>query len=215
MHPRGRVGERGSRTRDQYCPGNFLIGVPIVVVLGYQFPFSLAALSGVLQFPPVVGPSLVVALLLAASSLLASERDDAASGGSLADRTTVGDTPPLGWIPPQFAGRVRRTPGEPRAGTRTVTPTTRGAGPTATFDRRRHRQHWSLHRNVRRELTGEVPNESGVRVASPVRSIAPGDPGPDVVPGSTGHEPVFVAGNCQGGRDMPGVNDIYDASTKV
>jgi predicted PurR-regulated permease PerM len=40
--------------------GTFLIAVPVFVVLGYTFPVTLAFLAAVLQFLPVVGPSLLL-----------------------------------------------------------------------------------------------------------------------------------------------------------
>lgn len=45
--------------------GTFVVGVPVFVLLGYEFPFTLAALAGILQFLPIVGPSLVIGLLAA------------------------------------------------------------------------------------------------------------------------------------------------------
>lgn len=40
--------------------GTFLIAVPVFAALGYTFPVTLAVLAALLQFLPVVGPSLVV-----------------------------------------------------------------------------------------------------------------------------------------------------------
>jgi predicted PurR-regulated permease PerM len=40
--------------------GTFLIAVPVFVLLGYSFPITLAFLSAILQFLPIVGPSLVI-----------------------------------------------------------------------------------------------------------------------------------------------------------
>lgn len=45
--------------------GTFLIAIPVFVVLEYQFPFTLAALAGLLQFLPIVGPSILIILLAA------------------------------------------------------------------------------------------------------------------------------------------------------
>jgi len=41
--------------------GTFLIALPLFALLGYQFPIALATVSAVLQFVPVVGPSIVLA----------------------------------------------------------------------------------------------------------------------------------------------------------
>lgn len=40
--------------------GTFLIAVPVFVALGYTFPITLAFLAAILQFIPVVGPSLLL-----------------------------------------------------------------------------------------------------------------------------------------------------------
>jgi predicted PurR-regulated permease PerM len=40
--------------------GTFIIALPIFILLGYGFPFTLATLAAVLQFIPILGPSLVV-----------------------------------------------------------------------------------------------------------------------------------------------------------
>lgn len=44
--------------------GTFLIALPVFLVLGYQFAGTLAFACGVLQFLPIVGPSVVVAGLV-------------------------------------------------------------------------------------------------------------------------------------------------------
>jgi predicted PurR-regulated permease PerM len=45
--------------------GTFLIALPTFYLLGYDAPFALATVSAVLQFIPIVGPSLVIASLAA------------------------------------------------------------------------------------------------------------------------------------------------------
>lgn len=40
--------------------GTFLVALPVFWILGYSFPVTLAVLAGVLQFIPVIGPSLLV-----------------------------------------------------------------------------------------------------------------------------------------------------------
>lgn len=45
--------------------GTFLIGLPFFFLLGYRFFVTLATLSAILQFLPIVGPSLVLAGLAA------------------------------------------------------------------------------------------------------------------------------------------------------
>ena len=49
--------------------GTFLVGYVVFLVLGYDAAFTLAALAGILQFVPVVGPSVLV-LGLAALALV-------------------------------------------------------------------------------------------------------------------------------------------------
>lgn len=41
--------------------GTFLVALPTFWILGYAFPITLAVIAGVLQFIPVIGPSLLVA----------------------------------------------------------------------------------------------------------------------------------------------------------
>ncbi len=43
--------------------GTFLIAVPVFWLLGYNAPFGLALISGILQFVPIIGPSVLVAVL--------------------------------------------------------------------------------------------------------------------------------------------------------
>ncbi|WP_224333335.1 AI-2E family transporter [Haloprofundus halobius] len=43
--------------------GTFLIGVVVFALLGYDFPIALATVAAVLQFVPVLGPSLLLLLL--------------------------------------------------------------------------------------------------------------------------------------------------------
>lgn len=57
--------------------GTFLISAPVFAILGFRYPIALAVVAGVLQFLPVVGPSLVVVGL----ALLEVSRGD--PGGAL------------------------------------------------------------------------------------------------------------------------------------
>lgn len=43
--------------------GTFFIALPVFYLLGYQFPLTLALLSAVLQFVPIVGPSMLIGVL--------------------------------------------------------------------------------------------------------------------------------------------------------
>ncbi|EJN59946.1 AI-2E family transporter [Halogranum rubrum] len=43
--------------------GTFVIALPVFFALGYEFPLTLAAISAVLQFIPIVGPSVLLAVL--------------------------------------------------------------------------------------------------------------------------------------------------------
>jgi predicted PurR-regulated permease PerM len=40
--------------------GTFLIALPVFVLLGYEFPIALATVAAVLQFLPIVGPSILL-----------------------------------------------------------------------------------------------------------------------------------------------------------
>ena len=44
--------------------GTFLIALPVFVLFGYDSPIVLATVAGVLQFVPVAGPSLLIAVLV-------------------------------------------------------------------------------------------------------------------------------------------------------
>ncbi len=46
--------------------GTFLVALAVFAALGYRFPVTLAVTAGVLQFLPVVGPSLLIAALAVA-----------------------------------------------------------------------------------------------------------------------------------------------------
>ena len=52
--------------------GTFLLALPVFVVLDYAYPFTLATVAAVLQFLPVIGPSVLV-LALAAYHLLVGD----------------------------------------------------------------------------------------------------------------------------------------------
>lgn len=43
--------------------GTFVIGLAVFIVLGYDSAFALAVICGVLQFIPILGPSIVIAVL--------------------------------------------------------------------------------------------------------------------------------------------------------
>lgn len=58
--------------------GTFLIALPVFWVLGYGYAVTLAVLAGILQFLPVIGPSLVV-LAVAAGEVLTGAYLQAAS----------------------------------------------------------------------------------------------------------------------------------------
>lgn len=71
--------------------GTFLIAIPVFVVFGYSSPVALATIAGVLQFIPVLGPSLLIAVL-AGTHVVAGETLAAIAillvGGLL-----------IGWVP--------------------------------------------------------------------------------------------------------------------
>jgi len=43
--------------------GTFVIALPVFLLLGYEFPFTLALVAAVLQFIPIVGPSILIGIL--------------------------------------------------------------------------------------------------------------------------------------------------------
>jgi predicted PurR-regulated permease PerM len=45
--------------------GTFLIGIPVFWVLGYDAIFGLALIGGILQFVPIIGPSVLIVVLAA------------------------------------------------------------------------------------------------------------------------------------------------------
>jgi predicted PurR-regulated permease PerM len=86
----------------------FLIALVVFWVLGYSAVFSLAVLSGVLQFIPILGPSLVI-LAVAAIELVAGNVVDAAV-------VTVVGLVVIGFLPdalirPRLAGLTSGIPG--------------------------------------------------------------------------------------------------------
>jgi len=50
--------------------GTFAIALPLFFVFGYTAPFTLAVIAGILQFIPVVGPSVLIAVLAVNDVLL-------------------------------------------------------------------------------------------------------------------------------------------------
>jgi len=86
----------------------FVISVPFFLLLGYQFPFTLATVAGFLQFVPIVGPSVLV-FALAGVDLVAGELTRAIVV------TAVGLVT-IGWLPdaivrPRLARRTADMPG--------------------------------------------------------------------------------------------------------
>ena len=50
--------------------GTFVIALGVFVLLGYDAPVTLAVLSGILQFVPIIGPSVLIGVLVAAELLV-------------------------------------------------------------------------------------------------------------------------------------------------
>lgn len=86
----------------------FTISVPFFLLLGYQFPFTLATIAGFLQFIPIVGPSVLV---------LGLAGIDVAVGEVTRATVVVGAGLVLvGWLPdaivrPRLARRTADMPG--------------------------------------------------------------------------------------------------------
>jgi predicted PurR-regulated permease PerM len=86
----------------------FLVAVPVFVVLGYEYPFTLATLAGFLQFLPIVGPSVLVAAVAAI--------DLAIGNLTRAVLVTVVGLVLIAWLPdpvvrPRLARRTADLPG--------------------------------------------------------------------------------------------------------
>lgn len=88
--------------------GTFVIAFPLFALLGYPFPFVLAVSAGLLQFLPIVGPSVLVALL-AVADLLAGDVPGALLVG-VAGWFFVAFLPDL-VIRPRLAERTAHIPG--------------------------------------------------------------------------------------------------------
>jgi len=86
----------------------FAIALPLFALLGYELAFALAVLAGVLQFVPVVGPSVVVALL-AVGELVAGDLQGALVVGALG-WLLVAVLPDL-LVRPRLAERTANVPG--------------------------------------------------------------------------------------------------------
>jgi predicted PurR-regulated permease PerM len=86
----------------------FAISLPIFLALGYEFWFSLSVLSGLLQFVPIVGPSVVV-LSVAASDLLTGMPQRAAAIAVLGMVFIAYVPDPL--VRPRLARRTADLPG--------------------------------------------------------------------------------------------------------
>jgi len=86
----------------------FLIALPVFLLLGYQAPFSLAVIAGLLQFAPIVGPSVLVGVI----ALYHLSVGDV--GGAVLVVLVAGAL--VAWLPdllvrPRFARRTARLPG--------------------------------------------------------------------------------------------------------
>jgi predicted PurR-regulated permease PerM len=88
--------------------GTFAIALPVFAVLGYDFPFTLATVAAVLQFLPIVGPSVLVGALAIF---------DLAAGATIRAMLVilVGGTL-VAWLPdpiirPRLASRTANLPG--------------------------------------------------------------------------------------------------------
>ncbi len=88
--------------------GTFLIAIPVFLVLGYDIPITLAFISGVLQFVPIVGPSVLLAVLVAYQLIV----------GDIVAAVLIGVIGGvlIAWVPdivirPRLARRTGRLPG--------------------------------------------------------------------------------------------------------
>jgi predicted PurR-regulated permease PerM len=86
----------------------FLVALPTFLLLGYQFPFTLATVAAVLQFLPIVGPSALV-LALAAFRLAAGDLPGAALVAVVGLVVVAGLPDPL--VRPRLARRTANLPG--------------------------------------------------------------------------------------------------------
>lgn len=86
----------------------FVVALPLFFLLGYEFAFVLAVLAGLLQFLPIIGPSVVVGLL-ALTDLLAGDVAGALVIGILG-WVLVGVLPDL-VVRPRLAERTAHVPG--------------------------------------------------------------------------------------------------------
>ncbi len=88
--------------------GTFALAVPVFVALGYRVPFTLAVVAALLQFIPIVGPSLLLAALAAYHAALG---DVALAATTLAVGGVV-----IAWLPdvlirPRLARETAGLPG--------------------------------------------------------------------------------------------------------
>jgi predicted PurR-regulated permease PerM len=86
----------------------FAVALPLFALLGYRFPIVIAVLAGLLQFLPIVGPSVVVAALVA-TELLAGDPVGAVLVGVLG-WVLVALLPDI-LVRPRLAERTARVPG--------------------------------------------------------------------------------------------------------
>ena len=88
--------------------GTFVLAVPVFVALGYRVPFTLAVVAALLQFLPVVGPSLLLVALAGYHAALGDV--------TLAAATLVGGGVVIAWLPdvlirPRLARETAGLPG--------------------------------------------------------------------------------------------------------
>lgn len=86
----------------------FAVALPLFTLLGYDFAFVLAVLAGLMQFMPIVGPSVVIAVLVGAE-LLAGDVQGAVLIGVLG-WLLVATLPDI-VVRPRLAERTANVPG--------------------------------------------------------------------------------------------------------
>ncbi|WP_459820304.1 AI-2E family transporter [Halorubrum luteum] len=86
----------------------FLVAIPVFVAFGYASPVALATLAGVLQFIPVIGPSVLIVGLTGYELLLGDPV--AAAGILLVGGTAIAAAPDL-LIRPRLATEAAELPG--------------------------------------------------------------------------------------------------------
>lgn len=190
--------------------GTFLIGIPVFWFLGYDAIFGLALIGGILQFVPIIGPSVLIVVLAAFEVTVgnvAAALEVLAFAGLF-----IAILPDL-VIRPRFARRTADIPGSLyfigfTGGVFSLGPIGIIAGPliVSLFSESVQLLSNEMHNSVDSQLAEHLGFDPGEGLGTPAIAMDSGAGGPETVDGDVATGDGEASGGADGGvnGDAPG-----------